>query len=187
MRLGRTRVHCRRPSRTPPSSYCCELLSHGLVSVSVTVCSCSATHLAIILSNLCQIRTVIPCDDVPYALTGCAPLCMCCTGAGSFSHFLYVCSSHFCRYGLCDITKHVAKELQAPLFTPVSQAVSRRVAYHTFAHVLGLDIRFHLDRRTGRLSRILERGGNLLFSALVVLVSFSYETRQTRTWQTHHK
>jgi hypothetical protein len=38
------------------------------------------------------------------------------------------------------------------------QAAARRVAYHTFAHVLELDIKFHLDRRTGRLSRILERG-----------------------------
>ena len=38
------------------------------------------------------------------------------------------------------------------------QAAGRRVAYHTFAHVLGLDITFHLERRTGVLSRILERG-----------------------------
>ena len=32
------------------------------------------------------------------------------------------------------------------------------MALHTFRHVLELDVRFHLDRRTGRLSRILERG-----------------------------
>ena len=38
------------------------------------------------------------------------------------------------------------------------QAVSRRVSYWTFAHVLTLDVSFHLDKRTGRLSRILERG-----------------------------
>jgi hypothetical protein len=42
--------------------------------------------------------------------------------------------------------------------TDVMQAAARRVAFFTFAHVLNLDIRFHLDRRTGRLSRILERG-----------------------------
>jgi hypothetical protein len=41
----------------------------------------------------------------------------------------------------------------------LSQAVARRVAYQTFDHVLGLDITFHMNRRTGRLSRILERGG----------------------------
>lgn len=32
------------------------------------------------------------------------------------------------------------------------------MAHHTFGHVLGLDIRYHLDRRTGELSRVLERG-----------------------------
>ncbi|GBF89046.1 metal ABC transporter permease [Raphidocelis subcapitata] len=61
-------------------------------------------------------------------------------------------------YGLCAIVGNLAKELQHPTFTPVSQAVARRVSYHTFAHVLDLDISFHLDRKTGRLSRILERG-----------------------------
>jgi hypothetical protein len=40
----------------------------------------------------------------------------------------------------------------------VPQAAGRRVAYHTFSHVLDLDINFHLERRTGALSRILERG-----------------------------
>lgn len=38
------------------------------------------------------------------------------------------------------------------------QAVTRRLAYHTFAHVLDLDARYHADRRTGKVSRILERG-----------------------------
>lgn len=41
---------------------------------------------------------------------------------------------------------------------PPAQAVARRVAYQTFNHVLELDITFHMNRRTGRLSRILERG-----------------------------
>lgn len=42
------------------------------------------------------------------------------------------------------------------------QAAGRRVAYHTFQHVLDLDINFHLERRTGALSRVLERGMHLL-------------------------
>lgn len=48
--------------------------------------------------------------------------------------------------------------------------MSRRVAHHTFAHVLDLDIGFHLERQTGRLSRILERGTRgtqMLFRAVV--------------------
>ncbi|GIL88785.1 hypothetical protein Vretimale_19621 [Volvox reticuliferus] len=61
-------------------------------------------------------------------------------------------------YGALDCVRVMAKEAQSPIFAPVSQAVTRRVAYHTFAHVLNLDTRFHIDRRTGRVSRILERG-----------------------------
>ncbi len=50
------------------------------------------------------------------------------------------------------------------------QAAGRRVAYHTFAHVLDLDIGFHLERRTGALSRVLERGTRsiaVMFRAIV--------------------
>ncbi|KAG1664530.1 hypothetical protein FOA52_012997 [Chlamydomonas sp. UWO 241] len=61
-------------------------------------------------------------------------------------------------FGLSDILKHVCKEAQTPTFLPVTQAIARRVSYHTFKHMLGLDIGFHLEKRTGRVSRILERG-----------------------------
>lgn len=61
-------------------------------------------------------------------------------------------------FGLCGVVQHLTKELTYPTFTPISQAVARRVAYQTFSHVLELDITFHMNRRTGRLSRILERG-----------------------------
>ena len=61
-------------------------------------------------------------------------------------------------FGLCGVLQHLTKELTYPIWTPISQAVSRRVAYQTFSHVLDLDITFHVNRRTGRLSRILERG-----------------------------
>ena len=32
------------------------------------------------------------------------------------------------------------------------------MSYWTFAHVLALDMQFHLQRRTGSLSRMIERG-----------------------------
>jgi hypothetical protein len=57
-----------------------------------------------------------------------------------------------------------------PTLTVWLQAVSRRVAHHTFSHVLDLDISFHLERRTGQLSRILERGTRstqMIFRAVV--------------------
>jgi hypothetical protein len=43
----------------------------------------------------------------------------------------------------------LSKELQHPLFTPVSQAAGRRVSFYALAHVLSLDLFFHLDSNTG--------------------------------------
>ncbi|KAK9905738.1 hypothetical protein WJX75_005420 [Coccomyxa subellipsoidea] len=72
--------------------------------------------------------------------------------------------------GACRILCSLTKEMQGPCFTPIAQAAGRRVAYHTFSHVLDLDINFHLERRTGALSRILERGTrsvSMVFRAVV--------------------
>lgn len=49
------------------------------------------------------------------------------------------------------------------------QAAGRRVAYHTFSHVLDLDLAFHLERRTGTLTRILERGSLPLYPFIVLM------------------
>ena len=72
--------------------------------------------------------------------------------------------------GLCRAASALAKELQHPLFTPVSQAAGRRVSFYALAHVLNLDLHFHLDRNTGSLSRMLERGARsiaMIFRAVV--------------------
>ncbi|MGH6922382.1 MAG: ABCB family ABC transporter ATP-binding protein/permease [Propylenella sp.] len=51
-------------------------------------------------------------------------------------------------------------QLRDALFARVGQHAVRRLAYRTFVHLHGLSLRFHLDRRTGGLSRIVERGTN---------------------------
>lgn len=61
-------------------------------------------------------------------------------------------------FGAADMVKNVSKELQMPVFLPVTQAVGRRVSFHTFMHMLYLDVRYHIEKRTGRISRVLERG-----------------------------
>ena len=55
-------------------------------------------------------------------------------------------------------------------FTPVAQAAGRRVALQVFNHVLNLDLSFHLNRRTGALQRIIDRGTRsvtMVFRAVV--------------------
>ena len=45
-----------------------------------------------------------------------------------------------------------------PLFEKVGQHAARRLAARVFRHVHSLSLRFHLERRTGSLTKIVERG-----------------------------
>ena len=49
-------------------------------------------------------------------------------------------------------------QLRDSLFARVGQHAVRQLAYRTFVHMHELSLRFHLERRTGGLSRIIERG-----------------------------
>ncbi|MGI6852843.1 ABCB family ABC transporter ATP-binding protein/permease [Mesorhizobium sp. 1B3] len=49
-------------------------------------------------------------------------------------------------------------QLRDALFARVGQHAVRQLAYRTFVHMHDLSLRFHLERRTGGLSRIIERG-----------------------------
>ncbi|MCV0397698.1 MAG: ABC transporter ATP-binding protein/permease [Rhizobiaceae bacterium] len=49
-------------------------------------------------------------------------------------------------------------QLRDALFAKVAQYAVRQLGYKTFVHMHDLSLRFHLERRTGGLSRIIERG-----------------------------
>jgi ATP-binding cassette, subfamily B, heavy metal transporter len=46
------------------------------------------------------------------------------------------------------------------IFAKVAMNAVRRLAYRTFVHMHELSLRFHLERKTGGLTRVLERGRN---------------------------
>ncbi|MEJ2625932.1 MAG: ABC transporter ATP-binding protein/permease [Pseudolabrys sp.] len=48
------------------------------------------------------------------------------------------------------------------LFAKVAMHAVRRLAYRTFIHMHELSLRFHLERKTGGLTRVLERGRNAI-------------------------
>ena len=48
------------------------------------------------------------------------------------------------------------------LFAKVAMHAVRRLAYRTFVHMHELSLRFHLERKTGGLTRVLERGRNAI-------------------------
>jgi ATP-binding cassette, subfamily B, heavy metal transporter len=57
-------------------------------------------------------------------------------------------------------------ELRDGLFARVGQRVVRRASLQVFEHLFRLSLRFHLDRRTGGLSRDIERGSRGISSLL---------------------
>lgn len=63
-------------------------------------------------------------------------------------------------YGLLRVGASGFGELRDALFAPVQQRAVRQVALGTFRHLHRLSLRFHLDRQTGSLSRIIDRGTN---------------------------
>lgn len=61
-------------------------------------------------------------------------------------------------YGLARIGAGLFSELRNAVFASVAQGAIRRVARSVFAHLLSLDIGFHLTRQTGGLTRAIDRG-----------------------------
>ncbi|AZN72466.1 ABC transporter ATP-binding protein/permease [Georhizobium profundi] len=61
-------------------------------------------------------------------------------------------------YNVARIVQWGLNQLRDALFASVGQYAVRRLAYQTFVHMHQLSLRFHLERRTGGLSRIIERG-----------------------------
>ncbi|UUP19023.1 ABCB family ABC transporter ATP-binding protein/permease [Nitratireductor thuwali] len=61
-------------------------------------------------------------------------------------------------YNLVRILQLGFNQLRDALFASVGQHAVRQLAYKTFVHMHELSLRFHLERRTGGLSRIIERG-----------------------------
>ncbi|MBD0427027.1 ABCB family ABC transporter ATP-binding protein/permease [Aquisalinus flavus] len=61
-------------------------------------------------------------------------------------------------YGIFRLLSVAVPQLREFLFARVGQNAQREVAIDVFRHLHALSLRFHLERRTGGLSRIIERG-----------------------------
>ncbi|MGH6793086.1 MAG: ABC transporter transmembrane domain-containing protein, partial [Methyloceanibacter sp.] len=61
-------------------------------------------------------------------------------------------------YGVARVLMVLFAQLRDVLFTSVSQNAVRQLANRTFRHLHALSLRFHLERRTGGLNRVIERG-----------------------------
>lgn len=81
-------------------------------------------------------------------------------------------------FGVARLLGVAFGELRDAVFARVAQRAVRRVALRVFRHLHALSLRFHLDRRTGGLSRAIERGTKgiefllafMLFNVLPTLI-----------------
>jgi len=65
-------------------------------------------------------------------------------------------------YGTMRILMAVLTQARDGLFAKVAMNAVRRLAYLVFEHMHLLSLRFHLERKTGGLTRVLERGRNAI-------------------------
>ena len=61
-------------------------------------------------------------------------------------------------YGLVRITMTLLAQFREGLFAKVAMHAVRKLALSTFEHMHRLSLRFHLEKKTGGLTRVLERG-----------------------------
>jgi len=73
-------------------------------------------------------------------------------------------------YGVSRIGASLCNEMRNAVFAKVTQDAIRTVANRVFRHLHQLDLSFHLDRQTGAVSRIIDRGTrgiNFIMSSMV--------------------
>jgi ATP-binding cassette subfamily B protein len=61
-------------------------------------------------------------------------------------------------YGMARLMNVGFQQLRDAVFSPVGQRALRKLALETFQHIHRLSLRYHITRKTGGLSRIIERG-----------------------------
>ncbi len=61
-------------------------------------------------------------------------------------------------YGLARLMSNGFQQLRDAVFAKVAQGALRALALQTFEHIHRLSMRYHIGRKTGGLSRIIERG-----------------------------
>ena len=92
-------------------------------------------------------------------------------------------------YGAVKLSQSLFAELRDLLFVRVTQSTRRAISLQVFAHLHQLPIQFHLERQTGGLSQVIERGtravrfvmsflvfniGPTIFELILVVFAMSY-------------
>ena len=107
--------------------------------------------LALLLLIGAKITTIITPFFFKYAVDGLTP--------SSPENFLVVAPlALVAAYCALRIGQVLFQQLRDAVFSRVGQRALRRLALRTFEHVHRLSLRFHLERQTGAMNRIIDRG-----------------------------
>ena len=82
-------------------------------------------------------------------------------------------------YGMARTSAEGMTQLRNALFARISEGALRRMSVRTFRHLHSMELRFHLSRQTGALSRTVERGtravGTLLSTSVLHVLPTVFE------------
>ena len=106
--------------------------------------------LALFLSQIIAVVTTIFFSQAVDALAPEEPTAATYLGLGAVGLVL--------AYGFTRVLSVGLQQLRDVIFTKVGQGALRALALETFTHIHRLSMRYHITRKTGGLSRIIERG-----------------------------
>jgi hypothetical protein len=97
-------------------------------------------------------------------------------------------------YGVARAASVGFNQLRDAVFARVAQRALRQLALETFQHIHALSLRYHITRKTGGLSRIIERGVKgvefllrfLLFSVGPLILELAPDRHRARLGLRHH-
>jgi ATP-binding cassette subfamily B protein len=109
----------------------------------------------ILLAMACLVMAKIASVGLPFILKNIVDSL---DGVNDASAALVLPLGLLCAYGVVRFSNVLFGELRDTLFGRVTERAMRRVGLKVFQHLHALDIDFHLNRKTGGLSRDIERG-----------------------------
>jgi ATP-binding cassette subfamily B protein len=118
----------------------------------------------VVIAFLCIIAAKVATVYVPVTYKGAVDAL---SGVGGLPVVLPI--GFILAYGLARILSLAFNQLRDALFAKVAYRAYRTVALQVFRHLHALSLRFHLERRTGGLSRVIERGTNSIVNLLTTL------------------
>ena len=109
-----------------------------------------AAMVFLVLAKLISVTMPFMYKQAVDALTGKSPDAATMLGLGAVGLTI--------AYGLARFGSVAFGELRDIVFVKVGQRALRKLALETFTHIHRLSLRYHITRKTGGLSRIIERG-----------------------------